>query len=80
MVWLATRRSDCRIFQNKTVPEIVQEVLSTYGFPIENHLAESYVPRDYCVQYNETDAAFVSRLMEFEGSTSGSGMRRTRIR
>ncbi|QRR07000.1 type VI secretion system tip protein VgrG [Burkholderia sp. MS455] len=66
-LWLATRRSDCRIFQNKTVPEIVQEVLSTYGFPIENHLAESYVPRAYCVQYNETDAAFVSRLMEFEG-------------
>ncbi|WP_321785149.1 type VI secretion system tip protein VgrG [Burkholderia pyrrocinia] len=66
-LWLATRRSDCRIFQNKAVPEIVQEVLSTYGFPIENHLAESYVPREYCVQYNETDAAFVSRLMEFEG-------------
>ncbi|UQO35936.1 type VI secretion system tip protein VgrG [Burkholderia cepacia] len=66
-LWLATRRSDCRIFQNKTVPEIVQEVLSTYGFPIESHLAEAYVPRDYCVQYNETDAAFVSRLMEFEG-------------
>ncbi|WP_412024534.1 type VI secretion system tip protein TssI/VgrG [Burkholderia cepacia] len=66
-LWLATRRSDCRIFQNKTVPEIVQEVLSTYGFPIENHLVESYVPREFCVQYNETDAAFVSRLMEFEG-------------
>ncbi|WP_176096299.1 type VI secretion system tip protein VgrG [Burkholderia cepacia] len=66
-LWLATRRSDCRIFQNKTVPEIVQEVLSTYGFPIESHLAETYSPRDYCVQYNETDAAFVSRLMEFEG-------------
>lgn len=66
-LWLATRRSDCRIFQNKTVPEIVQEVLSTYGFPIESHLAETYVPREYCVQYNETDAAFVSRLMEFEG-------------
>ncbi|MCA8213269.1 type VI secretion system tip protein VgrG [Burkholderia cepacia] len=66
-LWLATRRSDCRIFQNKTVPEIVQEVLSTYGFPIESHLTETYVPRDYCVQYNETDAAFVSRLMEFEG-------------
>ncbi|RQS36210.1 type VI secretion system tip protein VgrG [Burkholderia sp. Bp8992] len=66
-LWLATRRSDCRIFQHKTVPEIVQEVLSTYGFPIENHLAETYAPREYCVQYNETDAAFVSRLMEFEG-------------
>lgn len=66
-LWLATRRSDCRIFQNKTVPEIVQDVLGTYGFPIENHLTDTYAPRDYCVQYNETDAAFVSRLMEFEG-------------
>ncbi|RQR54906.1 type VI secretion system tip protein VgrG [Burkholderia sp. Bp9126] len=66
-LWLATRRSDCRIFQNRTVPEIVQEVLAPYGFPIESRLTESYVPRDYCVQYNETDAAFVSRLMEFEG-------------
>ncbi|RQR30922.1 type VI secretion system tip protein VgrG [Burkholderia sp. Bp9143] len=66
-LWLATRRSDCRIFQNRTVPDIVQEVLAPYGFPIENKLAESYVPRQYCVQYNETDTAFVSRLMEFEG-------------
>ncbi|KVC77297.1 type VI secretion system tip protein VgrG [Burkholderia ubonensis] len=66
-LWLATRRSDCRIFQNKTVPEIVQEVLAPYGFPIESKLTEAYAPRDYCVQYNETDEAFVSRLMEFEG-------------
>nr|WP_057927228.1 type VI secretion system tip protein VgrG [Burkholderia ambifaria] len=66
-LWLATRRSDCRIFQNRTVPDIVQEVLAPYGFPIENKLTESYVPREYCVQYNETDTAFVSRLMEFEG-------------
>ncbi|KVT52570.1 type VI secretion system tip protein VgrG [Burkholderia ubonensis] len=66
-LWLATRRSDCRIFQNRTVPDIVQEVLAPYGFPIENKLTESYVPREYCVQYNETDTAFVLRLMEFEG-------------
>ncbi|MGU7810686.1 type VI secretion system tip protein TssI/VgrG [Burkholderia sp. AW49-1] len=66
-LWLATRRSDCRIFQNRTVPDIVQEVLAPYGFPIENKLTESYAPRQYCVQYNETDTAFVSRLMEFEG-------------
>ncbi|SAK83111.1 Rhs element Vgr protein [Caballeronia calidae] len=66
-LWLATRRTDCRIFQNCTVPEIVQSVLAPYGFPVEQHLTESYVPREYCVQYNESDAAFVSRLMEFEG-------------
>ncbi|KUY84459.1 type VI secretion system tip protein VgrG [Burkholderia sp. RF4-BP95] len=66
-LWLATRRSDCRIFQNRTVPDIVQEVLAPYGFPIENKLTDAYVPRDFCVQYNETDTAFVMRLMEFEG-------------
>ena len=66
-LWLATRRSDCRIFQNRTAPQIVQEVLASYGFPVENRLTETYEPREYCVQYNESDAAFVSRLMEFEG-------------
>ncbi|WP_346780663.1 type VI secretion system tip protein TssI/VgrG [Trinickia sp. Y13] len=66
-LWLATRRSDCRIFQSKSVPEIVDEVLAPYGFPMEKRLAEHYAPREYCVQYNETDAAFVSRLMESEG-------------
>ncbi|RQS46119.1 type VI secretion system tip protein VgrG [Burkholderia sp. Bp8990] len=66
-LWLATRRSDCRIFQNRTVPDIVQEVLAPYGFPIENKLTDAYVPREFCVQYNETDTAFVTRLMEFEG-------------
>ena len=66
-LWLATRRSDCRIFQDKTVPQIVQQVLAPYGYPIKNRLVESYTPREYCVQYNETDAAFVSRLMETEG-------------
>ncbi|WP_321809742.1 type VI secretion system tip protein VgrG [Burkholderia sp. BCC1985] len=66
-LWLATRRSDCRIFQNRTVPDIVREVLAPYGFPIENKLTDAYVPREFCVQYNETDTAFVMRLMEFEG-------------
>ena len=66
-LWLATRRSDCRIFQNKSVPEIIDEVLAPYGFPMQTKLAEHYAPREYCVQYNETDAAFVSRLMESEG-------------
>lgn len=66
-LWLATRRADCRIFQNQTVPQIVQQVLTPYGYPIKNRLVETYTPREYCVQYNETDAAFVSRLMETEG-------------
>lgn len=66
-LWLATLRADCRIFQDKTAPQIVQEVLASYGFSLENRLTRTYAPREYCVQYNETDAAFVSRLMESEG-------------
>lgn len=66
-LWLATRRADCRIFQRRSVPEIVQETLAPYGFPIESRLSDQYAPREYCVQYNETDADFVSRLIEQEG-------------
>lgn len=66
-LWLASRSADCRIFQEKSVPQIVQQVLSPYGFPMENRLTETYAPREYCVQYNETDLDFVSRLMETEG-------------
>ena len=66
-LWLASRSADCRIFQEKSVPQIVQQVLAPYGYPIESRLTETYVPREYCVQYNETDFAFVSRLMETEG-------------
>lgn len=66
-LWLATRRTDCRIYQMRSVPEIVQETLAPYGFQIENRLTGSYAPREYCVQYNETDADFVSRLIEHEG-------------
>ena len=66
-LWLATRRSDFKIFQFKTVPDIIQEVLGPYGFGVVNKLSGSYREWDYCVQYNETDLNFVSRLMESEG-------------
>ncbi|WP_250439226.1 type VI secretion system Vgr family protein, partial [Delftia tsuruhatensis] len=66
-LWLATRRSDFRIFQNKTVPDIINEVLGIYGHPMQQRLTRSYRTWEYCVQYNETDFQFVSRLMEHEG-------------
>ena len=66
-LWHATRRSDFKIFQFKTVPEIVQEVLAPYGFVVINKLTGSYRTWDYCVQYNETDHNFISRLLEAEG-------------
>ncbi|GKS88741.1 type VI secretion system tip protein VgrG [Acidovorax sp. SUPP2539] len=66
-LWLATRKSDFKIFQGKTAPEIIEQVLGKYGYPMEKRLTRSYRTWDYCVQYNETDYQFVSRLMEHEG-------------
>lgn len=66
--WMLTRTADCRIFQDKTVPEIIEEVFA--DLPDQDHelnLNGSYGKREYCVQYRETDFNFVSRLMEEEG-------------
>ncbi|MBM4059814.1 MAG: type VI secretion system tip protein VgrG [Planctomycetes bacterium] len=67
-LWLLTRRADCRIFQGKSVPDIVAEVFQEANCAdFELQLQGSYPPRDFCVQYRETDFAFVSRLLEEEG-------------
>ena len=66
--WFLTRTSDCRIFQGKTIPEIFQAVVKQYGFSdFKLKLSSSYSPRNYCVQYRETDFNFLSRLLEQEG-------------
>jgi len=64
-VWLLTRRAQSRIFQQKSVPDILKEVLK--GFDCDFQLRGQYEPREYCVQYRETDFDFASRLMEEEG-------------
>jgi type VI secretion system secreted protein VgrG len=61
--------SNCRIFTDKSVPDIIQEVVALYGYSsfLRSEVTKSYTSRDYCVQYRETDFAFLSRLMEDEG-------------
>lgn len=66
-LWVATRKTDFRIFQFMTVPDIIAQVLAPYGEPFEMRLSGSYREWEYCVQYDESDAAFVKRLMEHEG-------------
>ncbi|MEQ1622110.1 MAG: type VI secretion system tip protein TssI/VgrG [Methylococcales bacterium] len=67
-LWFLTRASNCRIFQNKTAPEIIKQVFQDQGFSdFKLKLSGSYAQREYCVQYRETDFNFVSRLMEEEG-------------
>jgi type VI secretion system secreted protein VgrG len=66
--WLLTLFNDCRIFQNKSVPDIVQQVFTDRGFSdYANRLTGTYSPREYTVQYRETDLNFISRLLEDEG-------------
>jgi type VI secretion system secreted protein VgrG len=68
--WLSflAERQNCRIFQKLSVPEILAEVFAThhqgdYRFELEQH----YEPREYCVQFRESDLNFVKRLLESEG-------------
>jgi type VI secretion system secreted protein VgrG len=67
-LWFLTRTADCRIFQNKNVPDIFKDVCRQAGFTDhELRLGSSYDPWEYCVQYRETDFNFLSRLLEQEG-------------
>jgi type VI secretion system secreted protein VgrG len=67
-LWFLSTRSDNRIFQMKSVVEIIEEVFKAYpDAKVEKRLKKTYPPRDYCVQYRETDLNFVQRLMEHEG-------------
>ncbi|HKD07248.1 MAG TPA: type VI secretion system tip protein TssI/VgrG [Bryobacteraceae bacterium] len=67
-LWFLTRTADCRIFQNLKVPDIIRKIFSDLSFSdFEFRLYGSYQPREYCVQYRETDFNFVARLMEEEG-------------
>ena len=67
-LWLLSRITNCRIFSEKSVPDIIQKVFQDQGFTdFRLILSEDHPVREYCVQYRETDLAFVSRLMEEEG-------------
>jgi type VI secretion system secreted protein VgrG len=66
--WLLTRYADCKIFHNKTVQEILEQVfidrrLTDYEIKLNGR----YPAMEYCVQYRETDFNFISRLMEQHG-------------
>ena len=61
---LLTHSSDYKAFQNKTVVDILDEVLADYDFPVEKRLVENYPIRTWQVQYSETDFDFIQRLMQ----------------
>ncbi|UYV13427.1 MAG: type VI secretion system tip protein VgrG [Phycisphaera sp.] len=65
-------RTNCRIFQDRTTLQIVDLVLADHGIESDRDASRlgdtwPWKQRDYCVQFNETDLAFVQRLLEEEG-------------
>ena len=61
---------DQQIFQHLGVPKIIAEVLEARGILADAYsfqLRETYPPREYCVQYDESDLHFIQRLCEEEG-------------
>jgi type VI secretion system secreted protein VgrG len=69
-IWLLSYKTDCRIFQNLTTLEIVNQLFEEAGIfsdRIDVRIQKECDVRDYCVQYNETTLNFVTRLLEEEG-------------
>ncbi len=63
--FLLSRKTQSRIFQHLSIPDILKKVLK--GLDVNWEIQGTFEPRDYCVQYRESDFAFASRLMEEEG-------------
>ena len=67
-LWFLNHNTDCQIFQEMSAPDIIKKIFNEMGYnDFRMELTESYPAREYCVQYNESDFNFVSRLMEEEG-------------
>lgn len=68
--WFLNQNENRRIFQNKNTKDIVSQVFSDLGYNDFDFKAEGGSPREYCVQYGESDLTFVMRLLAEEGYAS----------
>jgi len=69
-LWFLEQTRNHRIFQHKSVPEIITRILGEQNFTAESFAFKcfhKYPSREYCVQYGESDLHFISRLCEEEG-------------
>ncbi|OED43353.1 hypothetical protein ACH42_10265 [Endozoicomonas sp. (ex Bugula neritina AB1)] len=66
--WFLSQRTNCRVFQQQKTGEIISTLCREHGFNADLTLkVSSDKQREYCVQYNESDWAFVSRLVVAQG-------------
>lgn len=67
-LWFLTQNEDCRIFQNLSVPEIIDTIFTEFDYSdYKLDLTETHPKLEYCTQYNESTFDFISRLIEREG-------------
>lgn len=66
-LWLLGQTTDYRIFQRKSVIEIVEEVFDPYLYSFEFRTGGTYEPIDYVVQYGETSLDFIQRKLAEAG-------------
>lgn len=68
-LWLLSQRSDCRIWQNHTSLQVLETLLSEHGIPaaVTSGIVNPPAPLEYSVAWNETDLAYLTRRLEFDG-------------
>ena len=68
-LWFTTLAGQNRIFEDKSAIDIVKEVLKEHASVVsfDDKLSGSYLKREYCVQFNESDFQFITRLLSEEG-------------
>lgn len=66
-LWRLGQTHNSRVYQNMTTEKIVDEVLTRHQVPHRFKLKHQYPEREYCLQYDESDLAFVQRLLAEEG-------------
>lgn len=72
-LWFLSQTQDSRVFQDKSVVEIIEEILADHqatsegNWDVATHIVNNHPKRNICIQYQETDFDFISRLMEEEG-------------
>ncbi|MFF2321968.1 type VI secretion system tip protein TssI/VgrG [Agrobacterium sp. NPDC058088] len=68
-MWLLSRRSDCRIWMDKTAVDIVETLFSEHGIPAPDTSGIISPPpaQHYSVQWNEDDLSYLMRRFEEDG-------------
>ncbi len=69
-LWIADQYQENQLFLDKSVPDIIEEILKQTGFTTNDYMLKltgTYAPWEYICQYKESDFNFISRWMEREG-------------